>query len=145
MPETVAHSLPGLFSCEARLTAYLNDAQNVRTGIRNDSLLGLLLTDGDVCYGLKAVDRISFELKLHNRPLPYKSSRLRPGPPAPGQPFRFGTTICTGRDKYATLRKGLSAPWAPGSLQAKQLPQQTPQTSGRTYHDDAHKKASPPA
>ena len=29
---------------------------------------------------------------------------------APGQPFRFGTTICTGRDKYATLRKGLSAP-----------------------------------
>lgn len=75
MPETVAHSLPGLFSCEARLTAYLNDAQNVRTGIRNDSLLGLLLTDGDICYGLKAVDRISFELKLHNRPLPYKSSR----------------------------------------------------------------------
>ena len=69
------HSLPGLFSCEARLTAYLNDAQNVRTGIRNDSLLGLLLTDGDICYGLKAVDRISFELKLHNRPLPYKSSR----------------------------------------------------------------------
>lgn len=36
MPETVAHSLPGLFSCEARLTAYLNDAQNVRTGIRNE-------------------------------------------------------------------------------------------------------------
>lgn len=139
----MAHSLPGLFSCEARLTAYLNDAQNVRTGIRNDSLLGLLLTDGDVCYGLKAVDRISFELKLHNRPLPYKSSRRGLGRRA-GSAIPLWDHYMYRQGQICHPQKRTQCPLGPGITSGQTASAADPADIWRTYHDDAHKKASPP-